>query len=231
MAPVKALVFDLDDTLYPEASYVRSGFRAVAAWLQAAAVLPADQAFAWMESAFARDGSGRIFDHLLAACPSASGRVSVAQLVQVYRSHAPGIALYPHMADLLDEAKARSLRIAVISDGYLEAQRQKARALGLSRWAEPILFTDAWGAQAWKPNPMVFSHLQQTLGLRPRQLVYVGDNPAKDFQAPNLLGWDSIQLVLPGQRAVGRPVSQARLQVEGIGELRARLFQPAQGGC
>ncbi|MDR3669575.1 MAG: HAD family hydrolase [Holophaga sp.] len=216
MAAVKALVFDLDDTLYPEVSYVLSAFRAVAAWLEEAAALPADRAFAWMEEAFTHGSRRRIFDRLLAAFPSASGKATVAQLVRVYRSHPPAIALYPHMAELLDEARARSLRIAVISDGYLEAQRQKARALGLSRWAEPILFTDAWGPQAWKPNPMVFSCLQEALELSPEQMVYIGDNPVKDFQAPNLLGWNSIQLVLPGQCATGRPVSQARIRVEGI---------------
>jgi putative hydrolase of the HAD superfamily len=224
MAALKALVFDLDDTLYPEASYVLSAFRAVADWLDQAGVLPADRALAWMEEAFAH-GRGRVFDHLLAACPAASGKATVAQLVQVYRSHRPAIALYPHMAELLDEARARSLRIAVISDGYLEAQRQKARALGLARWADPILFTDAWGPQAWKPNPKVFSSLQEALALSPEQMVYIGDNPVKDFQAPNLLGWDSIHLVLPGQRAQGPPVSQARARVEGIPALRAQVFQ------
>ena len=57
------------------------------------------------------------------------------------------------MAEFLSEAKARSLRIAIIADGYLEAQRQKVRALGLSRWADPILFTDAWGARPGNRTP------------------------------------------------------------------------------
>jgi putative hydrolase of the HAD superfamily len=71
---------------------------------------------------------------------------------------------------------------------------------------------------------MVFRHLQQALGLSPEQLVYIGDNPVKDFQAPHLLGWDSIHLAMPGQVAAGRPVCPARKRAEGIRELRAQLF-------
>ena len=37
------------------------------------------------------------------------------------------------------------------------------------------------------------------LSLPPEHLVYIGDNPSKDFDAPALLGWRSIRLRLPGQ--------------------------------
>ena len=228
MAPVKALVFDLDDTLYPELAYVRSAFRAVAAWLEEAAALPADPARRWLASAFAQGDRGRVFDRLLAAFPQVAARVSVPDLVRVYRAHTPAIALYPRMAELLDEARARSMPVAVISDGHLEAQRRKARALGLARWADPVLFTDAWGAQAWKPDPRVFAWLQEALGRDPGRMVYVGDNPAKDFQAPRQLGWDSVQLVMPGQCAAGRPVCPARTRVAGN---RGPGRPPVPGPC
>jgi len=40
----RAVVLDLDDTLYPEAAYVRSGFRAVAARAQETLAVPSDEA-------------------------------------------------------------------------------------------------------------------------------------------------------------------------------------------
>jgi FMN phosphatase YigB (HAD superfamily) len=73
---------------------------------------------------------------------------------------------------------------------------------------------------------VVFRHLQKALGLSPEQMVYIGDNPAKDFQAPNLLGWDSTHLVMPNQVAAGRPVSRARIRLEGVRELHAQFFGP-----
>jgi putative hydrolase of the HAD superfamily len=223
MANLKALVFDLDDTLYAEESYVRSGFRAVAGWLEAAGLMPAGEAFADLWSAHAGGRRGRIFDDLLAARPGC-GRVSASDLVQVYRAHAPDIGFYPGMEALLDEARDRSLRVGVISDGFLQAQQQKVRALGLARWAEPILLTDQWGRDFWKPNPRAFLEVQGAFRVSPDEIVYIGDNPAKDFQAPNSLGWQTIHLVMPNQVAAGQPAEPARMRVDGIEDLRARIF-------
>jgi putative hydrolase of the HAD superfamily len=128
------------------------------------------------------------------------------------------------MAELLDEAKARSLRLAVISDGFLGGQRQKVRALGLSRWFDPILLTDAWGRPCWKPHPRAFLKIQARYGFSPEELVYIGDNPAKDFQAPNRLGWNTIHLVMPGQCARGPLLDPAGSRAEGLEELGVRIL-------
>lgn len=224
MAALKALVFDLDDTLYPEDAYVRSGFQAVARWLEAAGAMPARPAFEQLWSAHERGERGHLFDDLLAACEPAATAVTVPALVQVYRNHAPDIRFYPGMAGLLDDARARALRIAVISDGFLEAQRRKVEALGLDRWADPILLTDQWGRDHWKPCPMAFERVQEAFGLGPEQLVYVGDNPTKDFQAPNRLGWHTVRLAMPGQGPAKPCLEEARHQVRGVAELRAELL-------
>lgn len=223
MGNLKALVFDLDDTLYPEESYVRSGFQAVADWLDRAGALKAETAFGSMWSAHAQGERGRIFDSLLASCPDVPEQVTVAILLKVYRSHAPSIALYPGMADFLDQAKAQFPHLGVISDGYLEAQEQKSAAIGLSRWANPILFTDRFGRRFWKPDPMAFQRIQAIFAVDPDEIVYIGNDPTKDFHAPKALGWHTVHLVMPHQGATGQPLSPAAIQLNGIQELKAHL--------
>jgi putative hydrolase of the HAD superfamily len=221
MGALKALVFDLDDTLYPEQAYVRSGFAAVARWLQAQAGLPAPGTFAALWSAHLRGDRGRLFNDLLAAHPAELGAVDVPSLIRVYRSHAPAIALYPGMAGLLEEAGCRSLRLALISDGFLEAQRRKVEALGLARWFDPILLTDEGGREAWKPDPRSFLRVQAAFGFEPGALAYIGNNPAKDFKAPRELGWRTVQLRMPGQLATGEALMAAQDEVSGVQALCA----------
>jgi len=221
----KALVFDLDDTLYPEESYVWSGFRAVARWLEEQGALPEAQAFEAMESAFRRGVRNRIFDGLLASLPGA-GALRVDTMVQVYRTHVPELALFPGMADLLQEAKAEGLGLGLISDGWLASQERKVEALGLERWFDPILLTDRWGRDAWKPNPLAFCRAQAALGAGPAGLVYIGNDPAKDFQAPAALGWDSVRLIMPGQLERPGLGAQPTFQAAGIRELRNLLWGP-----
>lgn len=192
-SPAKVVVFDIDDTLYLERDYVRSGFRAVGAW--AARVLGdpdlADRAWAAFE-----DGvRGAIFDVALA-----NGGVQVtpdliAQLVACYRHHVPDITL-------LDDARACLERlefdaevvIAVVTDGPLASQHAKARSLGVATWSQDVIFTEALGAGFGKPHPRAFELVEQRLGVGGDRCFYVADNPTKDFVAPHQLGWTTIRV-------------------------------------
>ena len=177
---VRGVIFDLDDTLYPERTYVRSGYRAVAADLGRPEA--AEKLWQYFEDgepafdAYARE-TGADRDHMLT----------------VYRNHKPEIALYPGAAELIRSLRDEGIRVGIITDGRPEAQRAKLKALGLMDLVEDIVITDELGGpQFRKPNDIAFRILQQRWMLPPETLVYVGDNAAKDFQAPNQLGMQSL---------------------------------------
>ncbi len=52
MADMKSIIFDLDDTLYPEEQYVLSGFKAVAVWAEAELSIPCALGYQQMENLF-----------------------------------------------------------------------------------------------------------------------------------------------------------------------------------
>jgi len=128
------------------------------------------------------------------------------------------------MEGLLDVAAGRGLPLALVSDGSLEAQRRKVEALDLARRFDPILLTDAWGRAFWKPHPRAFEAVQARLALEPGALVYIANNPAKDFQAPRALGWRTVRVHLPGQLPVLAGGMEAEVQVQGVAAL-ARLLE------
>ena len=114
-------------------------------------------------------------------------------MLTVYRNHKPEIALYPGAAELIRSLRDEGIRVGIITDGRPEAQRAKLKALGLMDLVEDIVITDELGGpQFRKPNDIAFRILQQRWMLPPETLVYVGDNAAKDFQAPNQLGMQSL---------------------------------------
>ena len=88
------LVFDLDDTLYPELSYVHSGFRAVAAFLSPLLEVPADTLAAGMIAEEAAQGRGQVFDNVLRHYGRWT-KALVAACLRTYRQHRPELALYP----------------------------------------------------------------------------------------------------------------------------------------
>ena len=219
------VVFDLDDTLYLERDYVRSGFRAVAETAAQGTSVSADEAFDFLWLEFTAGVRGSSFNALLARYPELTQ--DVPALVRCYREHAPDIAYLPGIEALLDELKNAGMSLAVISDGPLVSQAAKANALNVSLYADPVVLTDAWGQDFWKPHVRAFEHVAAAFGLPPEQLVYIGDNPVKDFHAPTALGWRSVRLRLPGQvrEALPHDETPPTEEVRSVGELRDYLLR------
>ncbi len=188
--PVHTVVFDLDDTLYPERDYVLSGFAAVGAWLERERGILGFEAQA--RSLFAAGHRGKIFDEALVILGVAN-RADVGELVEVYRSHSPKICLPDESARILAWATIH-FRVALLSDGYLDVQRRKADALKLSQWIKEFVFSDQWGREFWKPSLRPFQEVMLRFPGLPSGYLYVGDNPRKDFIAPRALGWRTVCL-------------------------------------
>jgi putative hydrolase of the HAD superfamily len=195
---IRGVVFDLDDTLYPESDYVLSGFEAVAADAGVTAEERAELR-AWLSKAFASGVRGDTFDRIRERFPAVAGRVSTARMVERYRQHRPALTLTTGVASVLDALAGAGLRLGIISDGPRDSQAAKVEALGMAVWCSPIVLTETLGPGMGKPHPAAFQLVQQTWGLEHQELVYVADNPQKDFVAPRQLGWHSIRLRQVGQ--------------------------------
>jgi len=178
---IKGVIFDLDDTLYSEKEYVRSGFRAVSDYLGGGYE---DKLWGFFE-----EGKPAI-DELLKELGRDKEK---AKVLEVYRSHKPNIHLYPGVAEMITELKEKGIKVGIITDGRPEGQRNKIDALELGHLVEDIIITDELGGtQFRKPCDIAFRIMQTRWRLNPANIVYVGDNPAKDFKTPQQLGMQSL---------------------------------------
>ncbi|MFP4356704.1 MAG: HAD family hydrolase [Phycisphaerae bacterium] len=213
MPETPAVIFDLDDTLYPERDYVRSGYNAVGQLL--ARLTRRDEPFAdWLWQRFESGQSAGAFDALSDQFHLHLDRDAISRLVQAYRNHRPQIQPRPGAVQLLDRLRHAGCRLGIISDGFLPAQQLKLDALALADRFDEVIFTETLGREFWKPNPAAFEQIAQRLNTPHAACIYVGDNPAKDFLAPNRLGWLTIQLHLPDQvHAANIPIPEGQPQL------------------
>jgi putative hydrolase of the HAD superfamily len=195
IAPV--VVFDLDDTLYLERDYVRSGFHAVAREIEKRRPGLADRAFAILCADFAKGVRVDSFDRLLPALPAIADAIDVDEMIGIYRNHAPDIVPIPSAEPTLAALKSRGARCALLTDGRICQQRAKLTALGLEPWFECVIVNDT--RDRFKPDVRSFLQVARELDAPESQHWYVADNPGKDFIAPRQLGWQSIRLRCPGQ--------------------------------
>ncbi|HEX8657505.1 MAG TPA: HAD family hydrolase [Hymenobacter sp.] len=186
------LVFDLDDTLYPELSYVHSGFWAVAAFLSPLLDAPAAALAAGMVAEEAAHGRGQVFDNVLRQ----HGRWSktlVTACLRTYRQHWPELVLYPDAERCLTRFAARPLYL--VTDGHKQVQAQKVAALHLNTRVRHAYLTNRYGRHRAKPDPYVFELICRRERVPPGEVIYVGDNPRKDFVGIKPLGFRTVRIL------------------------------------
>lgn len=180
--PILGVIFDLDDTLYSEKQYIRSGYKAVAKLL-------GDEALADRLWIYFKNGKPAI-DELLNEL-GCIGRKE--ECLKAYREQIPEIKLYDGVVNLILELKSKGIKVGIITDGRVSGQKRKLQALGLDKLIDDIIITDELGGtQFRKPCDIAFRIMQRRWGLPFEQMVYVGDNAEKDFQAPKQLGMRSV---------------------------------------
>ncbi len=200
---VRCVVLDLDDTLYLERDYVRSGFRTVARWVEENRGLKGFYETVW--GLFEEGRRGRIFDEALVALGDPAAPSTVAEMVTVYRRHAPAIECLPDSREFMARSAARGVALACLSDGPLESQEAKVRALGVERYCSPVILTARYGPGFGKPHARGFVEIEERRGARGAECAYIGDNPAKDLAAPRALGWRTVRVRRPGSLHEGVP--------------------------
>ena len=183
---IRGIIFDLDDTLYPEKAYVRSGYKAVAKLFPEVSGMEEKLWQAFLEKKPA-------IDAVLADLKMNTAENKEAAL-RAYRYQEPDIAFYPGVKEMIEKLKdSGRFKLGLITDGRPEGQWAKIRALGLKDLLDEVLITDALGGiSCRKPNPKAFRLMAEAFGLSPGEMVYIGDNPAKDFGACEVLGMESI---------------------------------------
>lgn len=178
---VDGVIFDLDDTLYSEKDYVKSGYKAIAEHFPE--IIDADKKL-W--DAFLN--GEKAIDTVFAAAGMEDKKL---EALEVYREHIPTIVLYDGVADMLERIKMSEKKIGIITDGRPEGQRNKIAALDLK--VDEIIVTDELGGIEYrKPNPRAFELMKEKMQQEYKRMVYIGDNISKDFIAPEKLGMKAI---------------------------------------
>lgn len=190
LSSVRLLIFDMDDTLYPEREFVFSGYKAVSKFvLDKYGLFVEDE----LKRRFEEGQRGDLFSTVLNSLGLKLSESGIKEIVAVYREHIPIIRPYSDTS-LISKFKEAGYQVGLLSDGWSGVQKNKWASLGLSSLFDHVVFTDDFGRDFWKPHTKAFQHICSLAGLAPQQAVYIGDNPVKDFAGPNELGMKSIRI-------------------------------------
>lgn len=202
------IIFDLDDTLYAERTYVEGGFRAVSSIGESRFGWRGDASFAFMMRVLEEEGRGRIFDRWIEQNGILSKKL-VRECLHLYRHHTPAISLSHETRCLLQDLAEYPKYI--VTDGHKVVQEKKVHALGLPPLFRHIYLTHRYGIRNSKPSIHCFSLIREREQCNWEDMVYVGDNPLKDFVNLTLLGVHTVRVLTGAYRdAVAESDHEAR---------------------
>lgn len=191
-AKIGAVVFDLDDTLYPETDYVKSGFAEVGKVMESRFGI--SDAYQKLLDCFLADRND-VYGRVLSGSNAVFTQGDIADLVRLYRTHTPKLTLSEEVRQTLSALRKRGLKLGVITDGRPYQQRAKMTALGIEGLVDCAIVTDELGGEEYrKPHPKAFETMYARLDVAPNQMIYVGDNPKKDFAIKRYLPVKTVML-------------------------------------
>ena len=181
----EAVIFDLDDLLYKEFDFMRSGFWTIARTVET------EEPKNLFRMMMARYFLGQSVLDWLCIEYLSNSEFTVESLLSIYRNHQPDISLAAETEQLLNALKQNGNKIGILTDGRASTQRNKIKALKLENWVDVISVSEECGYEKPAEEPYRFFMEQFKLD----RFVYLADNFNKDFIAPNKLGWRTIALL------------------------------------
>ncbi|MFD1387519.1 HAD family hydrolase [Oceanobacillus oncorhynchi subsp. oncorhynchi] len=197
------IIFDMDDTLYDQAAT----FRKTCKKMLNVSLSKAELNHLYLLS---RKHSDALFDDQVAgkitmeemhirrikdACAEIGIQITAEQALEFQDSYVQEqgkIELFDEVVELLDYLSASQKQLAVMTNGAEGHQAMKIKQLKLNKWIpEERLFISETIGHA-KPSTAAFQFMEDKLGLKKENTVYVGDSFANDIVGAKQAGWHAV---------------------------------------
>ncbi|MFC6670317.1 HAD family hydrolase [Marinobacterium aestuariivivens] len=211
---IKCVTFDLDDTLWAVDPVIEAANRSLFDWLARNAELFTRQ--------FSLADLPRLRSEVLERHPEIAHSVTqirlrlleqglltagysqpraealALQAFEVFLDGRNQVEFFEHAVTMLQILRERGLMIGALSNGNADVDR-----VGLGQYFDFQFNADGTGTE--KPHPLMFEQALEKTGLRPEQVVHVGDNPVADIEGAHNAGYWTIWVNLNAQAWPGGP--------------------------
>jgi putative hydrolase of the HAD superfamily len=125
----------------------------------------------------------------------------LAALVQrAVTAYAEEVSLLPGAVEALDFCRARTIPLALASNGPEDMQRAALRAVDVEGYFQAVLFSGDRDVAVRKPHPRIFALACAGLESVPEEVLMIGDDLEADIAGARAYG---MQALLVGSEAAG----------------------------
>jgi putative hydrolase of the HAD superfamily len=198
----KAVLFDIDDTLYDYKSVHKKALKAVYGVLKkdlGISLKKFIQLFSISKEEIKRELSGTAsahnrvlyFQRLIEKIKKTIEPEIVLKLYNTYwGTFLKNMKLGKGVLDTLKELKKNSIKIALVTDLTTNIQLRKIKRFKITKYVDVLVTSEEAGSE--KPHSIMFLKALNKLNLLPKDVVMVGDNKISDMEGANVVGIDTV---------------------------------------
>ncbi|WP_457620959.1 TIGR02253 family HAD-type hydrolase [Methanopyrus sp.] len=195
---IKAVLFDVDDTLYPSSKLAEEARRnAIRAMIEAGLEtdMSEEELYRELQEVVKEYGSNhpRHFDLLLRRIGvDPEPKLIAAAVVAYHDTKFAYLKPYPDVIPTLMQLREMGFKLGAVTSGLAVKQWEKLIRLGIHHFFHEVVISEEIGVE--KPNPKIFIEAARRLGVKPEEAVYVGDRLDKDIRGANRAGMVTVRI-------------------------------------
>lgn len=195
MNKIETVIFDLDNVLFDESTYIFYAYYSIAVFLSKKSCFSEQQIHNRLVEYFGQKTS--MYPKLFNDIVSEFGfeQTIVPEILDIYSSVDAPIELFSDVENFILELRKCGLKTALVTNGNVKTQRNKIRLLRIEKKFDLILCAreNKYGLE--KPDKGVYLEVLEKLGSEAKSTLCIGDNPYVDFFGAKKLGMITVRVL------------------------------------
>lgn len=202
MVKKKAVLFDLDNTLYDYEAPHEKALKAVYDILSkkiSISFVKFKALYKMSKTEIHRELSGLASSHnrvlyFQRLIEKTHNTVNPSLILKLYSTYwdalLKNMELRKGVLETLKELKKQDLKIAIVSDLTTHIQLRKIHRLGITKYIDFLVTSEEAGSE--KPHAIMFLLALNKLDISPHEAIFIGDNTINDIEGANSVRMDTI---------------------------------------
>lgn len=188
---MKSIIFDLDNTLFDSRQFFIGSFDVITNYISDKYNMSKDEMVCTLIKLLDEKTSmhPHLFDDFIKIHNIPFDELH--SIIALFNNFNGKIYPYSDTISTLEKIQERDLKIGLVTDGDVSRQKRKLKLLKITEYFDVIIFTKELEP---KPSCIPFEQAALLLGLKPKDCVYIGDNPLLDFTGSKKIGMQTIRL-------------------------------------
>lgn len=189
---MKAILFDLDGTLLDRRASLRRFIKEQRERL--GNELKETDELSYEEDFLTWDNNGYVTKDIVYQKLIATYNIksfTATELLQDYEDFFHTCCIpFANLTSTLAELQKQSIKLGIVTNGKKDFQQKNLEALGIATYFESVVISEAVGVK--KPDPAIFLHAAEKLGVLPKECLFVGDHPDIDVAGAEAVGMTGV---------------------------------------